>query len=349
MFKFTPLVLVLSVISGSIFVSSCAYKCNPCDRNKPSKAASDAKKLQYMKDRSVVAKCEPWVEDSFIAPIKSNNTFNAQNALSLARVCRLVWEEKPFINEVAKHWELDYLFTDLKSTDTQYLLIGNSKFTILCYRATQSSDVFTVLKKANYETVNNGYEHNVFKNIAPAHAGFRTSVADSFTAGLVDDIKFFRRSTNAESSPLFLTGHSLGGALATIARGKLKYEGIQTDSLYAFGSPVSILNNAPVGTLSHTLYTEYLNNFKNSNFYLRFKGDDVPRLDHWPKCYTPVGYSKQININGEISDFSCYKTKNFFSSIAWIGPWLLEWHCYHNLDKSYLPAITELVARERAK
>lgn len=280
---------------------------------------------------------EPWAKDDFKAPRPTNTKFSSLNALSLARACRLVWEEdKGAIEKVSNHWGLQHLFVDLRTTHTQYLLLGNSKFTILAYRATQGKirDIGTVLKYSRWET-NEVFADGIYGGLPPGAAGFREAVADCFSAGLVRDIQLFRSATKAEGAPIFITGHSLGGGLAVLTRAKLAKAGINADSLYVFGCPVSV---SPVGAEA----VDYRNKFSPSNYFLRFPGDNVPRIRWCNEMYSPSGHSSQISLEGELTPYPEYCTLNTASSFAWSIPWLAGWISNHNLEKSYIPAIEAL-------
>lgn len=343
MFNFTRLAFSLFAIALSQLLVSCG-NCTLDSGKSVSRFSTASTKLVARDNYAKQLHKADWAVNSFVSPTASGKNFNANNALSLVRACRLVWEEdKSAIDAVAKHWGLEYHFVDLRSTHTQYLLLGNADFTILAYRATQGKfgDLMTVLKTARY--VSKG---PVFDQIPSGAGGFRTSVADSFSAGLVGDIKNFRRNTGATQSPFFITGHSLGGALAVLARHRLNEEGIKADSLYVFGCPISL--RLEPGSPE---YVSYKRDYADTNFFLRFyddkrnwsPGDNVPRLNprFFSEQYEPLGVSCQIHPDGRLTDYSKYKPLNAISSIGWAVPWLFEWLCTHNLDRSYIPAIRE--------
>jgi hypothetical protein len=279
-------------------------------------------------------KAECWASEEFQPPTQSGQKFSPSNAYSLARACRLVWEEdKGAIAAVADQWGLDHLFVDLRATHSQYLLLGNKDFTILAFRATQSKvrDIGTVLKFGRYETKEE-YEDGIYGGQPPGAAGFREGVADCFSGGLVQDIKLFRRATGASDKPLFITGHSLGGALAVLTRAKLAKSGMHSDSLYVYGCPVTV---SPCGTKAQA----YRDDFRSTNFFLRFPGDNVPRLRWYNETYTPPGQSFEVHPDGRMTDYSEYRTLNGVTSIGWCVPWLANWISNHNLERSYLPAL----------
>ena len=65
------------------------------------------------------------------------------------------------------------------------------------------------------------------------HRGFWNSVEDVWQ--LINDK--FRHLQKQKERPLFITGHSLGGAMATIAAAKFVHEDKPFTSVYTFGQP----------------------------------------------------------------------------------------------------------------
>lgn len=106
---------------------------------------------------------------------------------------------------------------------TQAILVSNSKFYILAFRGTEItsiSDIKADLKAQTMECESGG----------KIHTGFNDAFAEVHT-----EIQSFI-NTIENKLPMFITGHSLGGALATVATKKLTYKhGIA--ACYTYGSP----------------------------------------------------------------------------------------------------------------
>lgn len=111
-----------------------------------------------------------------------------------------------------------------KKTDTQAFLAVSDAFAVLSFRGTQIdnwTDVWTDLMAVRRTTKD-----------GRVHAGFLEAFDE-----VTDDIK--KVLPEIGDLPLYITGHSLGAALATVATGE--YEHIYEDQIaacYTFGSPL---------------------------------------------------------------------------------------------------------------
>ncbi|MES2734684.1 MAG: lipase family protein [Verrucomicrobiota bacterium] len=293
------------------------------------------------KAKDIVKEC--WVKDPFIEPVASGSSFNPNNALTLARVCRLVWEtDRINIQKVSSQWNARYLFADLPDTHSQYLIFGNHNYTVVSFRATQSKlgDIWTVLKYQEYEDNPEYKAKKIYEDLPRGNAGFREGAADCFASGLVEDLNNFRSGTGAEKSPLFVTGHSLGGGIALLVRQKLEAAGINVDSVYVFGCPVAVSGKLTRDSkYKETEASIYKSKFGSTTFFHRYEGDNVPLLRPTNKMYSPPGWSRQLTANGAMSEYQEYRTMNIFTGGAWCIPWLTGMIHNHNLERSYIPAL----------
>lgn len=107
---------------------------------------------------------------------------------------------------------------------TQAILVSCDEFSVLAFRGTEAScikDVKTDLRAKMTECETGGKIHTGFKEAFEK--------VESLVQSRID-------SPEINSLPLFITGHSLGGALATVAAKKLNHSsGIA--ACYTFGSP----------------------------------------------------------------------------------------------------------------
>ena len=132
-------------------------------------------------------------------------------------------EEKQLLESDVRSLNLQLIDT-FDEGGTQAILLSSDEFIVLAFRGTEATsirDIRSDLKAKTTECETGGKIHTGFKE---AFEKVEVKIQDRLNA---DDVK---------TKPLFITGHSLGGALATIAAKKLDHEaGIA--ACYTFGSP----------------------------------------------------------------------------------------------------------------
>jgi triacylglycerol lipase len=115
-----------------------------------------------------------------------------------------------------------------EATDTQAFLAANADFAVLAFRGTEvkkKKDVLTDLRATQISAIEGGLR---------VHKGFQSaydSVKDEIEKGL---------ATLDPKLPIYITGHSLGAALATVATKNLDVASKFKDRIaacYTFGSP----------------------------------------------------------------------------------------------------------------
>jgi triacylglycerol lipase len=147
--------------------------------------------------------------------------YSRLNAYRLGQAALLSYQEAEVVRATATSWGLTECSTfDLR--DTQAFIAGNDDLLILAFRGT--TDLNDWLTDAGSLLVG-GLGGRV-------HDGFYTALSYVWR----DIWDFIRNSRRGR--PLWVTGHSLGGALATLMVAKLRLEKDEpVNGLYTFGSP----------------------------------------------------------------------------------------------------------------
>ncbi len=123
---------------------------------------------------------------------------------------------------------------------TQAILVSSEKFITLAFRGTEKESIKDI--KADAKAVTTQCETG-----GKIHSGFK----EAFDAVAVD-IQNRINHDEFQDKPLFITGHSLGGALATVAAKKLSHEG-GIAACYTFGSP-RVGNDEWIATIKTPIY-----------------------------------------------------------------------------------------------
>jgi triacylglycerol lipase len=158
--------------------------------------------------------------------INNNITgYDAQNALSLAHLSALAYQDKGQIYAQLTQWQYpQHAFFTNKPTGTQGFVAANDQNVVLAFRGTEITRINDLVTDAKIGLVAGPY--------GQVHQGFETalsSVWDDITAKIAE----FRHNQQS----IWITGHSLGGALATLAAARLVKTGTAFNAVYNYGCP----------------------------------------------------------------------------------------------------------------
>lgn len=212
-------------------------------------------------------------------PLQTNaRHFNLSNAWWLAEISRLTYHPDFYEDKDINSGCLEYEkigFIDNKDTSTYVALLkvnAEKPCLVISFRGTDEIDDWNINVHA-YQTS--------FNDLGKVHSGFKkayTSIRDELFEYL-----------NNNSLPIFITGHSLGAALATLAAAELS-ENKNFDSCYTFGSP-------------RTGDPDFINSIKFKKIYRIVNNCDVVTtvpIDFALIIYKHAGSPYLINDNGEL-------------------------------------------------
>ncbi len=149
--------------------------------------------------------------------------YRHQNAHLLAKASTLAYQSPDVIEPEVVKWGFPQ-FTFIDRKDSQAFMAGNAEMIIIAFRGTEPTtlqdwmtDVKIRRKTGPYGKVHRGFLKG-FQVVWP-------------------EIRSVINKWQTQAQSLWLTGHSLGGALATLAMDSLGEEAKPVHGLYTFGQP----------------------------------------------------------------------------------------------------------------
>ena len=211
-----------------------------------------------------------------------------------------------------------------RATDTLALVTPHDDFTLVSFRGTVDLKNWLI----NLDVVKRPIDGSGTAEIK-VHAGFHCAL-DRLLPRLLDQVP--THGTKLKLKPVIITGHSLGGALATLAAFELNRREYLVESVYTFASP-------RVGNAAwRTAYNSVLG---SRTWRVVAAGDLVPLIPGLLDGYRHVGH--EVYLNGEIwIDPSRIREITCDSFRAWRALERCDWDFIlrvHSMDKDYLPLL----------
>lgn len=242
-----------------------------------------------------------WLQANFESGLR---TFSAGNMAYLAYCAEAVYsspaESKVAFEKLGFTINDHEHFLDFPDTNTQAIAVGDEEKIIIAFRGTENlKDWGTNIKllKAAWK-------------VGMVHAGFYRSLGSAWPKAM-DRLKALR--TN--NQPIWFTGHSLGGALATLACATLddEYPDYEIAGAYTFGQP----------RVGDVLFARTLDKKMKSRFFRIVNNNDmvarIPRIK-----YQHVGNLLYFDSSGNIH-------KDMV--LSWLSPGAIK-HRFQGYSKS---------------
>jgi triacylglycerol lipase len=204
-------------------------------------------------------------------PDYSPGDYSPRDALSLALASELAYRKNPggsiargAIARVAGNWGFDrvHVFEEIRgrSIDTQGYMAANDGILLAAFRGSDNIADW----RANIQAVTD-------PGVLPGtqvHEGFQ----DAFQAGALAIGRLIERAWTHDQA-IWITGHSLGGALAVLLAASLMQANIPVAGLYTFGAP----------RVGNKRFEKIFNrDFPGASYRVANTGDIVPHLPPEP-------------------------------------------------------------------
>ncbi len=224
--------------------------------------------------------------DEFVFDYDTTEYSNV-NAYWLGRAARLAYQPQGEIANTVKSWGLDnFRFFDGKKTDTQAFVAGNRRLIIVAFRGTEGKleDWLTDIKIHKVDEVHRGFKaglDEVWHEIA--------ATIDTFIGQRMEVAEVAASPMNPEFPSVWYTGHSLGGALASLATAQMRRQGVPVDGLFTFGQP---------RTGSRRWAMEFDQECRHQTFRHVNNNDVVTRVPPRKFDYRHVGSLRYFDVDG---------------------------------------------------
>ncbi len=210
--------------------------------------------------------------------------YDPKNAYWLARAAELAYRGDQVVQEQAAAWELDQ-FRFFSRRETQAFVAGNDELIIIAFRGTEPSelqdwmtDADIILKSGPTGKVHDGFQ----RALGYVYSEIRQTIGEF--------------QTNAQS--LWVTGHSLGAALAALTVARLRFEEDKpVYGLYTYGQP---------RTGDRDFERNFNLDFKSKAFRFVNNNDIVPRVPPREFSYSHVGSFIYIDGKGKLHTDSSF-------------------------------------------
>jgi triacylglycerol lipase len=205
--------------------------------------------------------------------------YDAVNAYALAHAAQLAHSSESDIRRtVDAKWDFPK-FRFFNKQDTQGYAAANDKMILLAFRGTEVTHLRDWMTDLRIKQVDTPF--------GAIHTGFKEAL-DRVWEEVLITFRIFHRG-----QPIWITGHSLGAALATLAAQRLMAENINFNGLYTFGSPR--VGNPAFCEACNKAFAARTFRFVNNN-------DVVTRVPQRVLGYDHLGTLKYLDHEGKVQD-----------------------------------------------
>lgn len=208
------------------------------------------------------------------------------NAYIFGLLSEVVYQREAKIQKELRRQKI--IFFNNKKFDVQAILLDREDSWILVFRGTESARDWAVNRSFGQVSYCGGKVHSGFKKALDA---------------VWDDI--YDHVRKSKKKPFWVTGHSLGGALAILCAERMCRHGVEVHGVYTFGSP-------RVGNFE---YVKYYDDFLRVRSFRFINHEDiVTRLPPRAGSYSHTGLVRYIDDDKRIHH-DRYKWRRFIDYV----------------------------------
>lgn len=211
------------------------------------------------------------------------------------------WQQEGKSNSRADLRE-NFVYLDIRKTNTQAFLFRKGNNIVLSFRGTQQFDDWKTNLKIRLRGFTVGADQESVRPLGRLHRGFLEAWqsvekqvmywVDEWNAPTQAAVK--AQATDIE---LWVTGHSLGGALAAVATVALEARGYSVSGLYTFGQP----------RVADWRLVNYMNGRRGDRIFRYVNNNDIvplipPQIVPWvpTRVYGHMGQFRYFNDSGSL-------------------------------------------------
>lgn len=198
-----------------------------------------------------------------------DSKYDTYRALCLAKAAHLVYEDRDYVTDISRLWLSDdidnrwqqlnarryvveviktwlqegektsirdirdnFMYLDMRLTDTQAFLFRRDNNLILVFKGTQQLSDWKTNLKIRLKEFTVLADQEAVPPTGRVHRGF----LDAWQS-VEKQVVYYLKKWRTPETKLWVTGHSLGGALAAVATISLETQGFEVSGLYTFGQP----------------------------------------------------------------------------------------------------------------
>ena len=277
-------------------------------------------------------------------PFKPTITsFSADNALYLATASNIAYSgETASARSLADDLGLtqDFRFFSFPATDTEAVAAATPTHAVLAFRGTEQKKFKDWMTDLSATPSAFRWFFSSAPDVGSIHAGFGHAIHDSW-GPVIDWLKAHGPNTGRT---LWLTGHSLGGALAAVAASACTFDPasrLPINGIYTYGQPRFAL---------HDFSLNYDAQLRNRHFRFVNRKDLVPRVPFRGWDYADPGQMIHFDSNGvphlESPHWNGFLSRTlssfgeFFGMITHLGGDIAD----HSITNGYIASIRPRLA-----